>query len=398
MHESPPTYPFGNRPSVLDAPGELRGLRERPAVRVTLPSGDPGWVVTRYEDIRVLLSDPRLRRDRSSEDLPRITKDNSMFQDPNVSLDPPEHPRMRRLVTKALSAARVEKMRPHVQALVDELLDAMEAAGPTADLAEALAFPLGIRTLCGLLGVPPEDQKDFRLWTDAYLSVNRYSAEEVARYRGELFGYIQRLVAAKREQPGDDLISSLIAVRDEDESRLGEYELLYWVQGLLMGGYESTANHLAAAVVTLLAHPEELAKVREDPSLVPAAVEELLRYQVLFSQLAAVRYSTEDIEVGGVTIPAGSAVFLALESANRDEQVFKEPDALRLDRDDNKHLSFSAGPHFCAGSALARMELQTAIGTLLRRYPDLRLTVPAQELSRNTGVLVEGFTEVPVTW
>jgi cytochrome P450 len=393
-----PDYPFLHRDSVLHAPSALRTCRERSAMEVRLPSGDSVWLVTGYQDIRALLSDDRLSRDRNQPDAPRITKDNSMFQDPNVSMDPPDHPRMRRLIAKAFTAARVERMRPHTEQVVAGLLEAMEAAGPPADLNDTLAFPLAITTLCELLGVPVEDQKDFRTWTDAFLSVTKYAPEEMARYRGELFGYIQRLVAAKAAAPGEDLISALIAVRDEDSNRLSEYELLYWAQGLLMGGYETTASHLGAAVATLLANPDVYAKVRNDLTLVPQALEELLRIQVLFSSMAALRYAKEDIEVGGWTIPRGSGVVLALESANRDEGIFPDPETIDITRPSHLHLAFSAGPHHCAGSALARMEMQTAIVALLRRFPTLELAVDPLSLRRATGGLVEGFTEIPVTW
>ncbi|MBB2910443.1 cytochrome P450 [Streptosporangium becharense] len=393
-----PAYPFTHRETVLHAPSALTECRREPAMRVTLPSGDVVWLVTRYQDVRVLLSDERLSRNRDQPDAPRITKDNSMFQDPNVSLDPPDHPRMRRLVAKAFTAARVERMRPHTQELVDRLLDDTAAAGPPADLHRTLTFPLAITTLCELLGVPVEDQKDFRHWTDAFLSVSKYTPEEIGRCRGELFAYIERLVEAKTNEPGGDLISALIAARDEDSNRLSHYELLYWAQGLLMGGYETTASHLGAAIVTLLANPGLLARVRDDLSLVPQALEEMLRLQVLFSSMAALRYAKEEIEVGGMTIPRGAGVVLAMESANRDETVFPDPETLDIDRPSHLHLAFSAGPHHCAGSALARMEMQTAITSLLRRFPTLKLAVDPLELRRAEGGLVEGFLEVPVTW
>lgn len=392
-----PRYPF-QRSDVMGVPDELRVIRERPAMLITLPSGDPAWLVTRYANIRELLSDPRLSRNRNQPDAPRITKDNSMFQDPNVSMDPPDHPRMRRLITRAFTAARIERLRPRVQQAVDRFLDDTEAQGSPVDLHETLTFPLAIKTLCELLGVPVEDQAQFRRWTDPFLSVSKYGAEEIATARGELFGYICRLVAAKRRAPADDLISALIQVQEGSSETLSEYELLYWVQGLLMGGYETTASHLGAAIIVLLAHPEQYAQVQADLSLVPAAVEEMLRLQVLFSSIAALRYATEDIQIGEVTIPRGSGVVLALESANRDAAAFSDPERFDILRTPNRHLAFSAGPHHCAGSALARIEIQVAIASLLRRFPSLRLAVPISQLRRHQGGLVESFVSVPVAW
>jgi cytochrome P450 len=382
----------------MGVPDELHVVREQPAMRITMPSGDPAWLVSRYGDIRELLSDPRLSRNRNQPDAPRITADNSMFQDPNVSMDPPDHPRMRRLIARAFTAARIERLRPRVQEAVDRFLDETEAHGSPVDLATTLTFPLAIKTLCELLGVPLADQERFRGFTDPFLSVSKYSGEEMAASNQALFGYICGLVEAKRSNPGDDLISALIEVQEGDSEKLSEYELLYWVQGLLMGGYETTASHMGAAIIVLLANPEQYAQVRADLSLVPAAVEEMLRLQVLFSSIAALRYATEDIEVGGITIPRGSGVVLALESANRDADVFPEPERFDIHRTPNRHLAFSAGPHHCAGSALARIEIQVALTSLLRRFPDLRLAVPTSELRRHQGGLVESFTSVPVAW
>lgn len=390
-------YPF-QRPSALEQPSELRTLRERPVVPVTLPSGDPALLITRYEDLRAVLSDERVSRDLTRPGAARMTKDNVMFQDPHISPDPPEHTRMRRLITKAFTPKRVEGLRPRTEEVVGELLDAMEAGPRPADLNEALAFPLTIRMTCELLGVPVEDQDRFRGWTDAFLSVSRFTAEEVGRARGELIAYIQRLVAAKRAEPGDDLISAMVAVRDEDASGLSEYELCYWSMLLLIAGYETTAGQLGSSLVMLLSRPDDLARLRAEPELVPSAVEELLRLQVMGSSLSMLRYVKEDIEVGGVLIPAGSSIIPSIESANVDESVFPDPETFDITRQDNRHVTFSTGLHYCAGAALARMELRVAMGEIVRRFPDLRLAKPAEELPRNEGALIQNFLEVPVVW
>ncbi|WP_328335946.1 MULTISPECIES: cytochrome P450 [unclassified Streptomyces] len=390
-------YPF-KRPSALEQPVELRSIQEEPVVPVELPSGDQALLITGYADMRAVLSDERVSRDLTRPGTARMTKDNVMFQDPHISPDPPEHTRMRRLITKAFTPKRVEELRPRTEKVVAELLDAMEKGPRPADLNEALAFPLTIRMTCELLGVPLEDQHKFRSWTDHFLSVSRFTGEEIGRARGELIAYVQQLVATKRETPGNDLISAMIAVQDDDQSGLSEYELVYWAMLLLIAGYETTAGQLGSSLVVLLSRPEELARLHADPSLVPSAVEELLRLQVMGSSLSMLRYVKEDIVVGGVLIPAGSSIIPSIESANMDPDAFTDPETFDITRQDNHHVTFSTGIHFCSGAALARMELQVAVEGVMRRFPELRLTAPADELPRNEGALIQNFVEIPVQW
>jgi nocardicin N-oxygenase len=254
-----------------------------------------------------------------------------------------------------------------------------------------------MRVICELLGVPVEDQARFRGWTEAFLSVSSHTGEQIMQARMELFGYMQQLVAGKRAEPGEDLISGLIAARDED-AKLSEYELMYWCMALLMAGYETTAVQLSGAVLVLLHHDDQLARLREDYGLIPSAVEELVRYQVVGQSLPMLRYVTDDIDVEGTIIPKGACVIPAVDSANLDERVFSDPMTVDIARKDNHHLGFSAGTHFCAGAALARMELQVALEALLRRFPDLALAVPSSELRRNEGALMQNFFELPVSW
>ncbi|MEU3861297.1 cytochrome P450 [Streptomyces sp. NPDC028722] len=390
-------YPF-KRPSALEQPPELRTIHQDPVVPVTLPSGDRALLITRYADMRAVLSDERVSRDLTRPGTARMTKDNVMFQDPVISPDPPEHTRMRRLITKAFTARRVEQLRPRAEKVVAELLDAMEAGPRPADINEALAFPLTIRMTCELLGVPLEDQNRFRVWTDHFLSVSRFTGEEIGRARGELIAYVQQLVAAKRDEPGDDLISAMITAQDDDASGLTEYELVYWTMLLLIAGYETTAGQLGSSLVVMLSEPEALAQIRGRPELLPSAVEELLRLQVMGSSLSMLRYVKEDIEVSGVRIPAGSSIVPSIESANMDPEVFSAPETFDITRQDNRHVTFSTGLHYCAGAALARMELQVALGEVVRRFPGLRLAAPADELPRNEGALIQNFTEIPVHW
>ncbi|MGI5229589.1 cytochrome P450 [Actinoallomurus sp. CA-142502] len=397
MTETPCPYPF-RRAAALDPPEELRTLRDEPVVPATLPSGDVAWLVTRYEDIRTLLCHPHVSRNIMRPGAARMSKNNMMFQDSKMDPDPPAHTRLRRLVMKAFTATRVENLRPHVQKVADELVDGMIAAGPPADLNTALSFPMTIRIICELLGVPVEDRDRFRGWTDAFLSVSKFDREEIGRAMGELNGYMADLIKEKRERPRDDLISALIGVRDTEDGRLSEYELHWWSRLLLLVGYETTAAQLSASVAVLLTHPDQAKKLREDPGLVPQAVEELLRLKLLGSSLSMLRYVTEDIEIGGRTIPKGTSVIPVIESANVDASVIDRPDEFDVGRGEAHHLTFSVGPHFCVGAALARLQLQVAIETLLRRLPELRLTVSPAELRRNEGALMEGLLEVPVAW
>ncbi|MFG1706552.1 cytochrome P450 [Nonomuraea sp. M3C6] len=397
MSANPIPYPF-HRPGPLAVPKELGAIRDEPVQRVILPSGDEAYLVTRYDDVRSVLTDLRVSRNLNRPDAPRVSKNNMMFQDSKMDPDPPEHTRVRRLVMKAFTATRVERLRPRVQEITDELIDAMAGKTPPVNVSEELAFPLSIRVICDLLGVPTEDQGRFRRWTDHFLSTGKYTREEIHAALGELNAYMSALIAAKRERPADDLVSALIQVHDEDDTRLSEYELHWWCRLLLLVGYETTASQLGLTVAKLLAEPDQLKLLRADESLLSGAVEELLRWKLMSGSLSMLRYVTEDIEVGGVTIPRGSGVIPAVEAANWDGQVFERPDELDITRTDNPHLTFSVGPHFCIGAALARVELEIALGTLLRRFPALRLAIPAEELRRTEGTLIESLIEIPIAW
>jgi cytochrome P450 len=398
MDQTPRPYPFP-RPCALGVPTELAGLRERPVVPVTLPSGDSALLVTRHADVRRLLTDERLSRNLERPDAARISKHNRMFQDPRINPDPPEHTRVRSLVLKAFTGARVERLRPYVQGLVDELLDEMERRGGPVDLNETLAFPLPMRVICRLLGVPEDQVGRLRGWTDHFLSMGRFAPEEIGRAMREMSAYIGELIEAKREEPGDDLISAMIRVRDEDDGRLTEYQLHWWSRLLLLVGYETTATQLGGGVAMLLSHPDQLELLRSDYSLVPGAIEELLRWKLVGSSVSMLRYAVDDIPLGEVTIPKGSSVIPAVDSANQDESVFDDPMRFDITRPNSaNHLTFSIGPHFCVGGSLARLQLQEATERLLRRFPGLRLAKPADELRRHEGSLLEGFVEIPVTW
>jgi len=345
-----------------------------------------------------VLTDPRVSRNLNRPGAARMTANNKMFQDERMDPDPPEHTRVRRLVMKAFTATMVENLRPKVQEIVDELVTKMENGPCPADVSEAIAFPLSIRVICDLLGVPPEDQDRFRGWTDRFLSTGKYSGPEIGAAMAEISAYMGALIESRRANPRDDLISALTQVHEDDDTRLSEYELHWWCRLLLLVGYETTAAQIGYLVAKVLAHPGQLAKLREDMSLVPSAVEEVLRWKLLNGSLSMLRYVTEDIEVGGVTVPKGTSIIPAVESANWDENVFCCPHEFDVARPANYHLTFSVGPHFCIGASLARLELQIVLDTLLRRFPGLRLAVPPAELQRSEGTLIGGLLRIPVEW
>ncbi|WP_433261237.1 cytochrome P450 [Actinosynnema sp. CS-041913] len=395
--EEPVPYPFA-RPAPLEVPVELATARDRPVIPVRLPSGDHALLVTRYEDVRAVLTDPRVSRNLNRPDAARMTSDNKMFQDPGMDPDPPEHTRVRRLVMKAFTATMVENMRPRVQEIVDELVTKMANGPRPADVSEALAFPLAIRVVCDLLGVPVEDQERFRGWTDKFLSTGKYGRAEIQTAMGQLGAYMGALIEAKRAAPADDLISELTRVHDNDDVRLSEYELHWWCRLLLLVGYETTASQIGYTVAKVLAHPDQFAALRANPALVPNAVEEVLRWKLINGSLSMLRYVTEDIEVGGVRVPKGTSVIPSVESANWDETVFARAGEFDVSREDNQHVTFSVGPHFCVGASLARLELRVVLETLLRRFPNLRLAVSVDALARVEGTLIGGLTAVPVDW
>lgn len=381
MTATSPRYPFAF-PLAIEVPKELHDLHGEPVVPVTLPSGDTALLITRYDDIRAVLADPRVSKDRNRPDVARMTLEKKKPFQSQVAMDPPGHTRMRRLIAKAFTAARVERLRPRVRELADGLVDAMVAGPMPADLCEAFTFPLTIQVICEILGVPVADR-------------GRFHDQSTPPWQ-----YMRELIQRKREDPEDDLISALIRVRDEDDGRLSDTELEFWCTVLLLAGYETTANQLGGSVVTLLDRPEQLAGLRTDlDGRMPRAVEELLRCQVVGSSLSMLRYVTEDIEVGGVPIPAGSSIIPALESANFDPSAFGCPAQLDLAREGRRQqLTFSTGQHFCVGAPLARLELQVGLTTLLRRLPGLRLAVGTDRLRRRDDVFFPGFVEIPVAW
>ncbi|WP_394832581.1 cytochrome P450 [Pendulispora rubella] len=371
MTDSPRPYPFNDFEGIDLAPA-YRDAQETPGlVKVQLPLGEPAWLATRYEDVRLVLSDRRfsrsiaLTREQAPRIMPRIAEG-------IVTMDPPALTRLRNLAVQAFTPRRVEALRPHVRALAHRLIDEMVAKGPPADLVEDYALPIPMSVICELLGVPVADQARFKEWNDSLLSTNTRSAEHVMQNMGELSRYILELVALRRREPRDDLMTALLEAHDVDD-RLNERELVLLCIAILVAGYEATSSQIPNFIFTLLKHPEQLARLQANPDCVGDAVEELLRYIPLASAAMFCHYATEDVCVGGAVVRMGEPVFASVGAANRDAEKFAAPDELNVCRDAHAHMAFGHGMHHCIGAALARVELQEALAALVVRLPNLRL-------------------------
>jgi cytochrome P450 len=368
-----------------------------PAHRITAPDGSPAWLVTRYDDVKQALADPRLSLDKRNA-LPGNYRGLALppALDANLlNMDPPDHTRLRRLVAKAFTSRRVEELREPIQRVADDLLDAIATQGHT-DLIASYAAPLPINVICELIGVPEGDRGDFRGWTDALITPDPARPSQAAEAVGSMLRFLNRLIARKRDHPADDLLSGLIAVRD-DGDRLTEDELTSLVFLVLFAGYENTVHLIGNATIALLDHPDQLRALREDPTRLATAIEELARYDGPAS-LAIRRFPLEDLTIGDVTIPAGETVLLSLASANRDAHRISDPDHLDLGRPGAGHLAFGHGIHHCVGAPLARLETMIALGTLLRRFPGLALGVPREDLRWRPTVRARGLITLPVTY
>ncbi|MFE1884737.1 cytochrome P450 family protein [Streptomyces diastatochromogenes] len=381
---------------LLDQPYDIyRRLRDTaPVHRITGPDGTSAWLVTRYEDVRAVLADPRLSLDKrrgtgtyKGLSLPPALDANLL------NMDPPDHTRIRRLVGRAFTPRRVQQLREPIRRTADRLLDALGPHGST-DLVASYAAPLPITVICDLLGIPEGDRLDFRQWTDSLTAPDPARPHASKEAMAAMLDFLTRLVATKRREPADDLLSDLIAVRDEGD-RLGEDELMSLAFLILFAGYENTVQLIGNAVLALLQHPDQLAALRKDPGRIPAAVEELARYEGPML-LAMRRFPVEDVTIAGATIPAGETVWVSLSAADRDPARFPDPDRLDLSRDASGHLSLGHGIHYCLGAPLARAETEIALTALLERFPDLALA--EGELRWRSSLRARGLTALPVTY
>ncbi|MBW4720855.1 cytochrome P450 [Saccharothrix obliqua] len=390
------SYPFPDPDDLGVNETYLRLQREEPVSRVRLPYGGEAWIATRYADVKTVMGDPRFVRAPVMD--PDRDPPRTMPEVPGIStilsMDPPEHTRLRRILAKAFTARRTAQLRDRAQEIVNDLLDRMEDQGPPADLMDALAMPVAITLISEMLGVPNLDRAQFRAWSDAAVAITAFTVPEIEAAAASLRAYIRDLVEEKRKHPADDMLTVLVTAHD-DEDRLSEEELVSFGVTLLIAGHETTGSEIGNFVYTLLARPDKLAEVRADPSLLPTAIEELLRHTKLSGAPAFPRFATVDVELSGVRIAAGEAVFVDGLVANRDPEVFENPDELNFHRPSIPHFAFGHGVHHCIGAPLARMELQVAIATLLKRFPNLRL---AGDVAIKKGRLVRGPQTLPVRW
>jgi cytochrome P450 PksS len=379
---------------------------EAPVYRMTLPTREVAWLVTRYDDVAMVLKDERFVKAAANAQTPEQAANQRWFRKfftkfalkrNMLELDPPDHTRLRALVQKAFTPRLSEQMRDRIQALTDHLLDAVQERG-RMDLVRDYALPLPTTIIAEMLGVPVEDRHRFHRWSSALLSAGS-STWGLLTAIPKVFAflrYLRKTVRKRRARPQDDLISAL-ARAEEAGDTLSEDELLAMVFLLLVAGHETTVNLIGNGMLALLEHPDQLARLREHPELIKPALEELLRYTSPV-EMASERFAREDVTVAGVTIPRGEMVFAVIASANRDERQFPNPDALDITREPNKHLSFGLGAHFCLGAPLARLEGQIAINTLLRRLPRLQLAVAPAALRWRKGLIVRGLAALPVTF
>ena len=376
---------------------EIRTISgDRPVFRAELPDGRIVWLVSGYDNVRQTIIDQRFSRALAVAP-GQAQQGFEMFAGGSINgMDPPEHTRLRKLVASAFTSRRVEALRPRVAGIVNELIDALLDRPQPADLVAGFSLPLPSRVICEMLGVPAEDLEQFHAWSDTIIGDWQRDSDEIIAALVELYGYFGRLIEIKRARPADDLMSALIAARD-DADRLSEEELTVMCCTVLIGGHETTANEINLSLLLLFDHPGEMAKLRADPGLIPGAVEELLRYTRLGSLVPA-RVTREDVQIGGVTIPAGEQVIPLFVTANRDPSVFSDPDRFDVTRDAASHLSFGAGVHHCLGAQLARVELQEAFRGLTGRLPGLRLAVPAGELEYKPGMVIHSLRQLPVRW
>ncbi|SFO55959.1 cytochrome P450 [Amycolatopsis rubida] len=370
---------------------------DEPVSRVQLPFGEPAWLATRYADVKLVLTDSRFSRELAQGlDQPRMRR--QQMGDGIMGMDPPDHSRLRRLVSKAFTARRLEAMRESVRVLVHELIDGMVESGGPGDLVEGLARPLPVTVICELLGVPEEDHRIFSEWTQALVSDATAKGDVLDVYGDRLDGYVAGLVARRREEPTDDLLGALVYARDAGE-KLSESELIAIAgAGLLTGGVETVSSALPSFVFTLLTRPDLVAQLRENLELVPAAVEELLRWVPVNTAAMFARYAVEDVRLGDVVVRAGDPVLPALHAANRDPEVFADPDVVDLTRSPNPHVAFGHGPHHCIGAQLARLELQEALKAILVRFPELRFADGRDGVKWEYGVIVRGPSLLRIAW
>lgn len=376
---------------------------ETPVCEVRVPDGQSAYLVTRYDDAVSVLTDERFAKDRfralTADQVKKQPWMPSIFRpllNNMLDSDRPNHTRLRALVQKAFTPQRVEGMRGRIQSLANELMDQLETRRQF-DLIREFALPLPATVIAEMLGVPVRDRQKFHRWSNAIVSLDWSTWDMIKGIPSvwRFLRYVRKLVARRRADPQDDMITALVQAREAGD-QLSEDELVAMIFLLLIAGHETTVNLIANGTLALLQNPHPMQMLRDDPSLITSAVEELLRFASPLDT-ATERYTREEVAIAGVTIPRGRLVFAVISSANRDETQFPQPDDLDIRRTPNRHLSFGLGMHFCLGAPLARMEGQIAIHTLLQRTGDLRLSIPPESLKWRRGMVLRGMKSLPLT-
>jgi len=377
----------------LQAPTMLRVLRQHgPVHRVRTATGDPAWLVTGYTEVRALLDDARLGRSHPDPDRAARTGESALFGGPlgDYDTEAADHARMRSLLQPHFTPRRIRALRPRVEALAGELLDDLARHGPPADLVQALAIPLPVLVICELLGVPYADRDRFRAWTRDAADVRDRARSE--RGLAGLFGYGQQLVARKRAEPGDDVVSRLCATAGTDDDEIALLSMF-----LLFAGRETTVTAISTGALLLLDEPAQWQALAREPALVPAAVEEILRGGGQGGG-GIPRYARTGLRIAGAQIKAGDLVLLDNGAANHDPSAFADPERFDATRPAVAHLSFGHGARYCIGAPLARIELQVVFSRLVPHFPAMRLAEPVEQLTFNRDTLTGGLARLPVTW
>src|SRR5215475_2541696 len=389
-------FPFENMTG-LDTPAEYARIRrDDPLPMVELAAGGRAYLATRYEDVKRVFGDPVFSREATRRPESAVLSLGSRVPYSMLNMDPPEHSRIRRLLAPAFTTRAIERLRPRIQQIADELVDAMLAQGPPAEFVTAFAAPLPALVASELLGVPDADRDQLRAWLDGFAPSDSVTPEAFAATVEAVTAYLSRLAASRRAAPADDVVSALVTAQQEGAD-ISDPEVLHTTLLLIAGGYETTSTLLTNSIVILHRYPDQLALLRDKPELVPDAVEELLRYvPIVWSALE--RVALEDVELSGVRVPAGASVIPVIYAANRDPALAGDAEHLDLTRPQLPHLAFGYGVHHCLGAPLARVELQVAFTTLLERLPQLRPTEPEATLKWKTGLLVVGPSALPVVW
>jgi cytochrome P450 len=396
-------YPIWERASRANPQAIYEQMREKdPIWRGVGPvTGNHFWFFVRYEDVQAVLKDQRFVKDAANLPPEHAKKyipenPNPMFDAINrnmLFLDAPDHTRLRGLVHKAFTPKRIRDLEPRIEAIAHELLDAM-ASKADGNLIEDFAFPLPVTVIAEMLGVHKERRDDFRRWTRMIL-FNMDEASSLANVM-EFVQYMNELIEVRRNQETDDILGALVRVQ-EGEDALDHMELLAMIFLLLVAGHETTVNLIGNGTLSLLQNPEQMTLLKNELSLMPKAIEELLRYNGPV-ETTTTRWASEDIELSGCVIPAGDFVLPSLLAANRDPDVFKNPNQLDITRDPNPHIAFGHGIHYCLGAPLARLEGQIAMKALLQRFPTLRLNAPVESLQWSENLLLHGLMGLPVAW